>query len=234
MKKRTLRIEPYTSPAGGWGALDGIRKAFTLHRIPLQRTRALFKANHDRGFDCPGCAWPDRNDGKAIDACENGMKAVAAEMTARLATPDFFARHPLTVLRKETDFELEDHGRIAHPLFYDAPSDTYQAISWERAFWEIGQKLRELDPHSVAFYASGRSSNETAFLWQLFARSYGTNNLPDSSNLCHEPSGYAMKVRMAEAVGMTLIAFARGERFSCFAHAERIDAHSPAGGRRLG
>ncbi|WP_028445688.1 FdhF/YdeP family oxidoreductase [Chitinimonas koreensis] len=185
--------EPYDRPAGGWGALGAVRRTFRLHRLPIKGPLALLRANQHHGFDCPGCAWPDRNDGRTVDACENGMKAVAAELTARLATPDLFAAHTLAELRRQTDFELEDHGRLTEPLCYDAASDRYLPISWDDALARAAAVLRATAPEAAAFYASGRSSNEAAFLWQLLARAYGSNNLPDSSNLCHEPSGYAMK-----------------------------------------
>ncbi len=191
-------IRPYEQPAGGWGALKSVTRTFKTHQIVRDGIKALLVTNKDGGFDCPGCAWPDLNNGKAVDSCENGMKAVAAEMTSRRADPAFFAAHTLSELRHESDFSLEDHGRLTHPMLYDAASDTYRAIDWQTAFDLIGNSLQGLTPQSVGWYASGRSSNEAAFLWQLAARTYGSNNLPDSSNLCHEPSGYAMK----EAIGV--------------------------------
>lgn len=204
-RKPDATIKPYDSPAGGWGALKAVGKAFKVHEIALQAPQALLKANHDGGFDCPGCAWPD-SPTKTVDTCEQGMKAVAAELTKRLATPEFFAAHTLAELRLESDFELEDHGRLTHPLRFDAATDTYRAISWDDAFKLVGQALNNLPPEAAAFYTSGRSSNEASFLWQLFARAYGCANLPDSSNLCHEPSGYAMKQSLGTGKGTATLA----------------------------
>jgi molybdopterin-dependent oxidoreductase alpha subunit len=217
-RKPDATIQPYDAPAGGWGALKAVGKAFRLHEIPLQAPQALLKANHDGGFDCPGCAWPD-SPTKTVDTCEQGMKAVAAELTRRLATPEFFATRTLAELRAETDFELEDHGRLTHPLRFDAATDTYQAIGWDEAFALVGQTLRGLRPDQAAFYTSGRSSNEASFLWQLFARAWGTNNLPDSSNLCHEPSGYAMKQSLGTGKGTaTLADFEHADAIFVFGH----------------
>jgi molybdopterin-dependent oxidoreductase alpha subunit len=197
-RKPAAQIREYKAPAGGRGAVKSALNAFRVQGIPVKILQSFAKANKLNGFDCPGCAFPDKGDGSAIDSCEQGQKAIAWEMTKKRADPDFFARMPLAQLREWTDHELESVGRLTHPLVYDAGSDTYVPIEWQDAFAMIGAQLRELQPESVVFYASGRSSNEAAFLWQLLARTYGTNNLPDSSNLCHEPTGAAMK----EAIGM--------------------------------
>ena len=180
-------------PAGGRHAVASALTAFARQGIPLKVVQSFRAANRAGGFDCPGCAFPDRNDGRGIDSCEQGQKAIAWEMTRRGADPGFFARHPLAELRVWPDRELENVGRLTHPLRYDADSDTYRPIPWDEACRLAGAGLAALNPESVAFYTSGRSSNEAAFLWQFLARAYGSAHLPDSSNLCHEPSGYAMK-----------------------------------------
>lgn len=190
-------IEHDDAPAGGLGALRGSFQAFQRQSIPLKVFESFAKANKPGQFDCPGCAFPDKG-GALIDSCEQGQKAIAWEMTPRLADAVFFAAHPLAELRDWTDSALENQGRLATPLLYDRASDTYQPIGWDRAFALIGETLNEIAPEHAAFYASGRSSNEAAFLWQLVARAYGSANLPDSSNLCHEPSGFAMK----ESIGV--------------------------------
>jgi molybdopterin-dependent oxidoreductase alpha subunit len=197
-RKPEAQIREYKQPAGGRGAVKSALNAFRLQGIPVRALQSFVTANKPGGFDCPGCAFPDKNGGALVDSCEQGQKAIAWEMTKKRADSDFFARRPLAQLRELTDHELESVGRLTHPLFYDAGSDTYVPIDWQKAFEMIGTQLREMRPESVVFYASGRSSNEAAFLWQLLARAYGTNNLPDSSNLCHEPSGAAMK----EAIGI--------------------------------
>lgn len=188
-----LRIEEYKHPAGGRGAVKGAVNAFLQQRIPLKVIESFRKANTPHGFDCPGCAFPDKNQGAGIDSCEQGQKAIAWELTTKRTDADFFATHPLDALRHWNNIDLENQGRLTTPLRYDAASDTYRPIAWPEAFALIARSLQALPPASVAFYTSGRASNEASFLWQLLARTYGTSHLPDSSNLCHEPSGHAMK-----------------------------------------
>lgn len=188
-----LKVENYTAPAGGRGAVKGALDAFWQQRIPLKVIESFRKANVPHGFDCPGCAFPDKNQGQGIDSCEQGQKAIAWEMTSKRTDAAFFAAHSLGELRQWSNIDLENQGRLTTPLHYDADTDTYRPVSWDQAFALIGRSLHELPPTGVAFYTSGRASNEASFLWQLLARSYGSANLPDSSNLCHEPSGFAMK-----------------------------------------
>jgi molybdopterin-dependent oxidoreductase alpha subunit len=147
----------------------------------------LLKQNQPDGFDCPGCAWPDREHASTFEFCENGVKAVAAEATSKRVSPAFFEAHTVTELMAQSDFELEQHGRLTDPLVYDAARDKYMSISWDAAFALVASHLNRLDsPDRAAFYTSGRASNEAAFLYQLFVRMYGTNNFPDCSNMCHE------------------------------------------------
>ncbi|WP_419830387.1 FdhF/YdeP family oxidoreductase [Methylobacterium sp.] len=182
-----------SSAAGGWGALKSCGKHLFGSRAPLTGARALLKANQPDGFDCPGCAWGDPEHGSSFEFCENGVKAVSWEATDKRTPPAFFARHTLTELRGWSDYALEGEGRLTHPMRYDAASDRYLPVSWDEAFAEIGATLRGLDtPDQAEFYTSGRASNEAAYLYQLFARSYGTNNFPDCSNMCHEASGVAL------------------------------------------
>ena len=179
--------------AGGWGALRSCGKHLLASGSALTGAKAMLKANQPDGFDCPGCAWGDPEHGSSFEFCENGVKAVAWEATERRATPAFFAQHSLSALRGWTDYDLENVGRLTHPMRYDAASDRYVAVSWEAAFAEIGAELRALNsPDEAEFYTSGRASNEAAFLYQLFARAYGTNNFPDCSNMCHEASGVGL------------------------------------------
>jgi molybdopterin-dependent oxidoreductase alpha subunit len=151
----------------------------------------LLKLNQKDGFDCPSCAWPDPDGERHIaEFCENGAKAVAFEATTKRLTPEVFARHPISELIACTDAQLELMGRITHPMVRREGSNRYEPISWDEAFALIGRELRALEsPGEASFYTSGRASNEAAFLYGLFARQFGTNNLPDCSNMCHESSG---------------------------------------------
>lgn len=153
--------------------------------------KVFLGVNQREGFDCPGCAWPDPAGHRAtFEFCENGARAVAHEADRRLADAAFFARHSIEALRTETDHQLEHHGRLIEPLVKKPGGTHYEPISWDAAFTLIGDTLKSLSsPDRAAFYTSGRTSNEAAFLYQLFARAYGTNNLPDCSNMCHESSG---------------------------------------------
>ncbi|GKT19590.1 FdhF/YdeP family oxidoreductase [Acidovorax sp. SUPP2522] len=196
------KIEFYKGPAGGWGALRSVGRALQYQDIPLKGAKTLLSANQPDGFDCPGCAWPDRNHASTFEFCENGAKAVAAEATARRAGPELFARHSVAALAEQSDFWLEDQGRLTHPMVYDAASDHYVPIGWDDAFALIARHLNALpSPNEAIFYTSGRASNEAAFMYQLFVREYGTNNFPDCSNMCHEPSGSAMRPQIGVGKG---------------------------------
>ncbi|MBT2546221.1 FdhF/YdeP family oxidoreductase [Streptomyces sp. ISL-44] len=155
--------------------------------------RTLLKVNQKDGFDCPGCAWPEGDKRHTAEFCENGAKAVAEEATLRRVTPEFFAAHPLADLATRSGYWLGQQGRITQPMYLPEGGDRYEAVSWERAFAVIAEELTALaSPDEALFYTSGRTSNEAAFLFQLFAREFGTNNLPDCSNMCHESSGSAL------------------------------------------
>jgi len=160
----------------------------------------LLRVNQKDGFDCPSCAWPDPDgERKTAEFCENGAKAVASEATRRRATPAFFAEHSLADLLARSDRWLEEQGRIVHPMLRRAGADHYEPIAWDDAFALVGAELGRLEsPNEASFYTSGRASNEAAFMYGLFARQFGTNNLPDCSNLCHESSGLGL----TEAIGI--------------------------------
>ena len=160
----------------------------------LARTaRSLMRLNQRDGTDCPGCAWPEsQGHRKTAEFCENGAKAVAEESTLRTVTPEFWAEHSIAELATKTEYWLGNQGRITHPVVI-RPGDThYSQISWDDAFELIGEQIRATVPDRTVFYTSGRTANESAFMYQLFARSIGTNNLPDCSNMCHESSGSAL------------------------------------------
>lgn len=196
------RIAPYPGPAGGWGALRSVKNVLIAQGVPLRGARTLLSANQPGGFDCPGCAWPDRDHHSSFEFCENGAKAVAAETTTRRAGPELFTAHTVAELAAQSDFWLEDQGRLTHPMAYDAASDRYLPVSWDEAFSRVARHLNALpDPDQAIFYTSGRTSNEAAFLYQLFVREYGTNNFPDCSNMCHEPSGLALREQIGVGKG---------------------------------
>ena len=186
-KREVPGIRPYSGPAGGWGALKATAKAVREQMDVTEAPLLLFRTNKPDGFDCPGCAWPDKEHTSTFQFCENGAKAVTWEATNKRVTPEFFAEHTVTELLQWSDYDLENAGRLTHPLVYDRATDTYQPIDWDAAFARIGEVMRSVpDPDMVEFYTSGRASNEAAFLFQLYAREYGTNNFPDCSNMCHE------------------------------------------------
>ena len=189
MKNNIQGLDHYEGAAGGWGAVKACASHVMTQRSPLRDTIALFKMNQDKGFDCPGCAWPDPEHRSPMELCENGVKAVSWETTTKKASPEFFARHTVKALWEMSDYELENSGRLTHPMKYDIITDTYQPVAWEQAFAEIGGIMRGFAPERVEFYTSGRTSNEAAFLYQLYAREYGSNNFPDCSNMCHSPTG---------------------------------------------
>lgn len=160
----------------------------------VRTARTLAKLNQRNGFDCPGCAWPETpGHRKHAEFCENGAKAVAEEATRRRVGPDFFAAHPVADLLTRTEYWLGQQGRLTHPMVLRPGATHYTPIDWDDAYQLIADELRALDtPDAAAFYTSGRTSNEAAFVYQLMIRAYGTNNMPDCSNMCHESSGSAL------------------------------------------
>lgn len=185
-------IRKYDGPAGGWGALKATATAIRTQMDTVRAPITLMRTNQPDGFDCPGCAWPDKEHKSTFQFCENGAKAVTWEATTKRVRPEFFAANTVSSLLNRTDYELEDFGRLTHPMVYDRATDTFRAVEWEAAFARIGEILRGLSPEQVEFYTSGRASNEAAYLYQLFAREYGTNNFPDCSNMCHEPTSVGL------------------------------------------
>ncbi|MDR5741413.1 FdhF/YdeP family oxidoreductase [Caballeronia sp. LZ016] len=219
-KREVPGVGPYGGPAGGWGALQAVARALKHQMGVAREATMLLKVNQPAGFDCPGCAWPDPRSTSSFEFCENGAKAVSWEATTKRTTPEFFARHKVSELWAWNDHALEDEGRLTHPMRYDAQTGHYVPVSWDEAFERIGAALRALpDPHMAEFYTSGRASNEAAFLYQLFARRFGTNNFPDCSNMCHEPTS----VGLPEAIGVgkgtvTLADFDHCDAIFCIGH----------------
>ncbi len=193
------RFKMYDHPAGGWGAAAATAKVLLQQSVVTKGSRALLSMNQPGGFKCPSCAFPDADCHKKLDFCENGVKALAWEATKARVTPEFFAQYTVTELAEQSDYWLEMQGRLTDPMRYDAASDKYVPVSWEEAYATIGRHLRGLDsPHHAEFYTSGRTPNEAAFLYSIFVREFGTNNFPDCSNMCHEPTSRGL----APAIGV--------------------------------
>ncbi|MFE4668641.1 FdhF/YdeP family oxidoreductase [Streptomyces sp. NPDC056716] len=176
-------------------------------QMGVRRTAlTLLRVNQKDGFDCPGCAWPEPDHRHAAEFCENGAKAVAEEATLRRVTPEFFAAHPVTDLAHRSGYWLGQQGRLTHPMYLPEGGTHYEPVSWDRAFDIVAGELAALaSPDEALFYTSGRTSNEAAFLYQLFAREFGTNNLPDCSNMCHESSGSALTETLGVGKGSVLL-----------------------------
>ncbi|MFB7777259.1 FdhF/YdeP family oxidoreductase [Streptomyces bauhiniae] len=176
-------------------------------QMGVRRTAlTLLRVNQKDGFDCPGCAWPEPEHRHMAEFCENGAKAVAEEATLRRVTPEFFAAHPVADLAGRSGYWLGQQGRLTHPMYLPEGADRYEPVSWERAFDIVAEEIAALgSPDEAVFYTSGRTSNEAAFLYQLFARELGTNNLPDCSNMCHESSGSALSETIGIGKGSVLL-----------------------------
>ncbi|SFB15428.1 oxidoreductase alpha (molybdopterin) subunit [Pseudomonas sp. NFIX10] len=222
----SARFRPYTSASGGWGSAHSVLNILWREQAVFKGAKALLRQNKPHGFACVSCAWAKPGDPHALEFCENGAKATAWELTSLRTGPDFFQRHSLTELRNWSDHDLEQQGRLTHPLRYDPQSDRYVTTTWEQAFGEIGDCLRSLSPDEVVFYASGRASLEASFMYQLFARAYGTNNLPDSSNMCHESTSVGLQQSIGVPVGtVTLADF---EHTDCiFFFGQNVGSNSP-------
>jgi len=195
----------YEGPAGGWGSMRGITQIFGKEWNTPSVTETLAHQNKPGGFMCVSCAWTKPANPHPFEFCENGAKATLWELTTRRCTPAFFAKHTLTELRTWRDYDLEQEGRLTHPMRYDPATDHYVPCEWEEAFAAIGAELKALAPKSTVFYTSGRASLETSYLYALFARLYGHNNLPDSSNMCHETTSVALKKVIGAPVGTSIL-----------------------------
>lgn len=190
-----LEIEERRTTAAGVPAVARALQMSVGQMGAVRSARTLLRLNQDKGFDCPGCAWPDPAPGErhVAEFCENGAKAVAEEATLRRVGPEFFSEHSIDSLRQRSDHWLGQQGRLTTPMHKPVGAAHYEPVTWERALEIVARHLRELDdPDEAIFYTSGRTSNEAAFVYQLFVRELGTNNLPDCSNMCHESSGTAL------------------------------------------
>ena len=194
----------YDGPAGGWGSLRGITEILAKERPGPGALATLARQNKPGGFMCVSCAWTKPANHNPLEFCENGAKATLWELTTHRCTPEFFAKHSVSELKSWKDHDLEQQGRLTHPMRLNRETDHYVPCTWEEAFSGIGQQLKALDPKSTVFYASGRASLETSYLYALFARLYGHNNLPDSSNMCHETTSVALKKVIGASVGTSV------------------------------
>jgi molybdopterin-dependent oxidoreductase alpha subunit len=212
MEKPTFK--PYRLPSGGWGSARSVREILNREGVAASGPIALTRHNKVDGYQCNSCAWVKPASPLPLEFCENGVKAVAWEITAHRCTPAFFAEHTVTKLLGWDDYHLEQPGRLTQPLRYDAQSDRYLPVSWAHAVEEIARELRAVEDKQkgTVFYSSGRLSNEASYLYQLFARLYGNNNLPDSSNMCHETTSVALPASIGQGVGtVDLRDFARSD-----------------------
>ena len=196
-----IDFTPYEAPAGGWGSMKSVLRISRREKIPAEALRELARLNKPGGVACVSCAWGKPAKPHLAEFCENGAKATAWELTTYRVTPDFFQQHTVSDLLSWKDYDLEQAGRLTHPLKYDAATDKYVAVSWAEAFADIGAHLKTYDPTKVIFYASGRASLETSYMYSLFARMYGSQNLPDSSNMCHETTSVGLKSAIGSPVG---------------------------------
>lgn len=190
--------------AGGWQSLKAVARYTLEEGNAALITRALLQQNKTDGFACVSCAWAKPAEPRVAEFCENGAKATAWELTSRRLSPEFFDTHPVSELRGWSDHDLEAGGRLTAPMRYDRATDRYVEVTWDEAIADIAARLRALraeDPKSAVFYASGRASLETSYAWQLFARVYGNNNLPDSSNMCHESTSVALPESIGVPIG---------------------------------
>ncbi|MBY2943930.1 FdhF/YdeP family oxidoreductase [Rhizobium leguminosarum] len=198
-------IKPYTGPAGGWGSAKSVAGILLREHIPASGAALLDKQNKPEGYMCVSCAWAKPAKTHPLEFCENGAKATAWEVTNRRADAGFFAAHTLRELEAWRDHDLEEQGRLTQPMRWNAETDKYEPVEWDVAFAEIGKELRALTPQQVDFYTSGRASLEAAYMYQLFARLFGSNNLPDCSNMCHESTSVALPESIGASVGTAVL-----------------------------
>ncbi|MEE8662071.1 MAG: FdhF/YdeP family oxidoreductase [Acetobacter sp.] len=214
-EEKDAEFKPYHHPAGGWGAAGATAKVLMEQSVLVKGSRGLLAMNQPGGFKCPSCAFPDPDHHKKLEFCENGAKALAHEATKARVTREFFAQHTVAELMERGDYWLEMQGRLTEPMRYDEATDKYVPVTWDDAFALIGKHLQELEsPHQAEFYTSGRTANETAFLYSIFVREFGTNNFPDCSNMCHEPTSRGLPPSIGIGKGTIVMAD--------FEHAEAI------------
>ncbi len=193
-----------SGPSGGWGSMTGIARIFGDQWPSLSVTDTLRRLNKPGGTMCASCAWPKPANYHAFEFCENGAKATIWESTSARCTPDFWNDHTVAELRDWSDHDLESTGRLTAPMRYDAETDRYVEVTWDEAFAEIGPILKDLEPEEAVFYSSGHAGLEASYLWALMARVYGNNNLPQSSNMCHETTSVGLTKVIGSPVGTVI------------------------------
>lgn len=220
------KLKEYKHASGGWGSLRAVAEVLVREHATLQGSRILMRQNKPDGHMCVSCSWAKPKDPHTFEFCENGAKATAWDLTDKRVDPDFFASHTVTELETWHDHELEEAGRVTSPMRWNAETDRYEPVDWDAAFEEIGRELRAIAPAAAALYTSGRASLETAYMYQLFARMYGTNNLPDSSNMCHESTSVALTAAIGVGVGtITLDDFEKTDLMFFFG--QNVGTNSP-------
>ncbi len=226
---RRQSFKPYEAPAGGWGSARSLAGILSREGVLASGSLALTRQNKPDGFQCVSCSWSKPAHPLPFEFCENGAKATAWEITSHRCTPEFMARHTVAEMLGWSDYALEQAGRITQPMRYDDASDTYVPVSWDAAFAEIGRELRAVrarDPKRTVFYSSGRTSLEASYMYGLLARMYGNNNLPDSSNMCHETTSVALPISIGVPVGtVTLDDFAHTDCILSFG--QNVGSNAP-------
>jgi len=223
--KRDPKFSAYTRPAGGWGSVQSLGRSLAREHVPFSGSRILTHQNKPDGFACVSCAWAKPAKPHPFEFCEEGAKATTWEITGRRCPPEFFAQNTVASLASRSDHALEEQGRLTHPLRWDASTDTYVPVEWAEAFEEIGRELKSFEPKKVVFYSSGRASLEASYMYALFARMYGNNNLPDSSNMCHESTSVGLPLSIGVPVGtITLDDFQKTDCILFFGHNSGVNA----------
>jgi molybdopterin-dependent oxidoreductase alpha subunit len=223
--KRQAKFVDYGRPAGGWGSVQSLGRSLTRERVPISGSRVLLHQNKPDGFACVSCSWAKPANPLPFEFCEEGAKATTWEITGRRCGLDFFEAHTVSELEAWTDHALEEQGRLTHPLRYDTTSDKYVPVEWEQAISEIAAELKDAEPKGVVFYSSGRASLESSYMYALMARMYGNNNLPDSSNMCHESTSVGLPLSIGVPVGtVTLDDFEQTDCLIIIGHNTGVNA----------
>ena len=194
-------LTPYKGPAGGQGSLKSVAEILAREKTFVETGALMLKQNKTHGFMCVSCAWAKPGKPHTFEYCENGAKATAWELTSKTIGDAFFAAHSVSELRTWSDYRLEEAGRLTKPMRYDRASDHYVPVAWDEAIAAIGARLKMMNPEKVVLYSSGRTSLEASYMYALFGRIYGTNNFPDSSNMCHESTSVALPESIGQPVG---------------------------------
>ena len=222
----TGKFKPNNSPSGGWGSVREVATILWREHVVFGGSNLLSMQNKPDGFACVSCAWAKPANPHPFEFCESGAKATAWEVTGKRVPLAFFQQHSVADLLQWSDHRLEAAGRLTEPLRWDPATDRYVVTSWDDAFAEIGRELKALDPKSVVFYSSGRASLETSYMYQLMVRMYGSNNLPDSSNMCHESTSVALPKTIG--VGVGTVSIEDFEKTDCiFFFGQNVGTNSP-------